>query len=352
MTPSPRRSRDLVSLPKAELHLHLEGSMRRSTLIDLCQKYNLDVPIDTRGLQFDNFDAFKDAYVTACSCLREESDLRRLVLEVAQDAAASGAVWIEPAPSLTFYADRFGGVESTLRLLCKAAESAEEKTAVGIGYIISAERCFDTGQAERLAANVRNAANDEAMRICGRQGIVGFGLHGPEAGFPPNPFANAFSIACEGTGIKAVPHAGEIAPFPGQGAKSVKDAVTLLNADRIAHGVLAADDEETLQLIVNKNICLDICVSSNQLLKVVPDVPSHPLARLLGAGVKCTINSDDSLLFGSDLISEYLICRDDLGLSDEMLAECAKTSFQYCCAPPLLTKHAIARVEKWLHQEE
>ena len=91
--------RDLCALPKAELHLHLEGSMRRATLMELANKYSIEVPPDTRGQRFSNFDAFVQVYMAACECLRDESTLFRLVLEVAQDAAASGARWIEPALS-------------------------------------------------------------------------------------------------------------------------------------------------------------------------------------------------------------------------------------------------------------
>ena len=209
--------RDLGTLPKAELHIHLEGSMRRETLIDLCNKYDISVPTDTRGQRFRNFNAFVDVYLAACECLREDADLYRLVLEIAEDAAASGARWIEPALSQSLYNKRFGGAAETLRVLCRAAEEAEKATGVGIGYIVAAERIFPVSQAEELAELVRKAATDESMRICGRPGIIGFGLHGNEEGFPPAPFAKAFSSACENTGVASVPHAGEIAPHPGNG---------------------------------------------------------------------------------------------------------------------------------------
>mmetsp|Transcript_31876 Transcript_31876/g.54360 ORF Transcript_31876/g.54360 Transcript_31876/m.54360 type:complete len:220 (-) Transcript_31876:230-889(-) len=126
MSQQQQQHRDLTALPKAELHIHLEGSMRRTTLISLCNKYNIDIPKDTRGKKFDDFSAFASVYIAACECLRETSDLNRLLLEVAEDAAASGARWIEPALSmLSFCAHRFGGKEETLRLLMRAAERAE-----------------------------------------------------------------------------------------------------------------------------------------------------------------------------------------------------------------------------------
>ena len=340
--------RDLAALPKAELHIHLEGSMRRETLVDLCNKYQISVPDDTRGRRFDSFNAFVDVYLAACECLREESDLYRLVREIAEDAAASGARWIEPALSQSLYNERFGGAEKTLRVLCRAAEEAEMATGVGIGYIVAAERIFPASHAEELAEVVRKAATDDSMRICGRRGIVGYGLHGNEEGFPPEPFVKAFSIACEGTGVISAPHAGEIAPHPGKGSQSVRDANRLLNARRIAHGVLAANDDEALQELVHDDTCLDVCVSSNYLLNVVPSPAAHPLPKLCQRGVACSINSDDALLFGSTLLSEFEMCRKELKMSDEVLAICARSSFRYSCSPKAVVEKALADIEAWL----
>ena len=344
-------ARDLATLPKAELHIHLEGSMRRETLIDLCKKYDISVPTDTRRQRFENFNAFVDVYLAACECLREEADLFRLVLKIAEDAAASGARWIEPALSQSLYNARFGGAAETLRVLCRAAEEAEKATGVGIGYIVAAERIFPVSQAEELAEIVRKSATDDSMRICGRPGIIGFGLHGNEEGFPPAPFAKAFSIACENTGIASVPHAGEIAPHPGKGSLSVRDANRLLRAKRIAHGVLAANDEEALQELVQDDTCLDVCVSSNYLLNVVASPEAHPLPKLCQRGVACSINSDDALLFGSTLLSEFNTCRKELKMDDAMLAKCAADSFRYSCAPKDIIEKGLADVDAWLKKE-
>ncbi len=344
-----QHNRDLTSLPKAELHIHLEGSMRRTTLISLCNKYDIAIPADTRNQKFDNFSAFASVYIAACQCLREESDIQRLVSEVAEDAAASGARWIEPALSmLSFCAHRFGGQKETLRLLMRAATKAEQATGVGMGFVVAAERMFPVEQAEELARLVRICVDDDDMKICGRKGITGFGLHGSEEGFPPEPFAKAFSIACNGTGVSSVPHAGEIAPHPGMGAKSVRDAHQLLKAKRIAHGVLAADDDELLQELIDNRICLDVCPSSNFLLRVVPSLASHPLSKLCKRGVACTINSDDKLLFGCDLAEEFELCRVELGISDEELANCARNSFRFSCAPEDVIENGLADIEKWL----
>lgn len=346
----PTIHRDLAALPKAELHLHLEGCMRFETLVDLCQKHNLDVPADTRNKRFKNFAPhFVNVYIAACQCLRDESDLHRLVLEVAQDAAQSGAKWIEPALSITVYAKRFGGIESTLHILAEAATIAEQSTGVGIGFIISAERHFPLEEAQQLANIVQNNQD----QICGRPAIVGFGLHGQEEGHPPEAFANAFEIALNGTHhhILSIPHAGEIAPFSGKGAQSVRGAILVLKANRIGHGILAASDKNVLQLLMDKCVCLDIAVSSNFFLNVVDSISQHPLKALLERGVDCTINTDDSLLFGSSLLQEYTLCREKLGLTDEMLAACAETSFRHSAAPKDVKDKNVTNIQNWLSQQ-
>lgn len=343
--------RDLRALPKAELHLHLEGAMRRSTLIELCTRHKVPKPTDTSHRRFKDFSAFANVYIAACECLQEESDVKRLVREVAEDARDSGAVWIEVAPSLTFYAARFGGMDETLKLLVDAAGEAELLTGVGIGFVLSVERQLGVGEAEELAHVAKRGA--ECLRICGRPAVVGLGLHGPEEGNPPMQFARAFEIACVsdadgGVGIASLPHAGEIAPLPGQGAQSVTEAIKMLKAKRIAHGVLAADDEDALRALTDSNVCLDVCVSSNYLLNVVPTRESHPLVKLLQRGIPCTINSDDPLLFGCSLLSEYEVCRKDLVMNDLMLATCAKYSFEYSCAPEEIKMKQIAGIDLWL----
>mmetsp|Transcript_15880 Transcript_15880/g.18327 ORF Transcript_15880/g.18327 Transcript_15880/m.18327 type:complete len:380 (+) Transcript_15880:106-1245(+) len=363
------RQRDLASLPKAELHLHLEGSMRRRTMEELCEKYDIPIPMDTAQQRFKDFSAFVDVYIAACNCLREPADVKRLVLEVVEDAKESGAAWVEIAPSFTFYADQFGGMFQTLKLLVDSAEEAELKTGVSIGLVISVERQLGVVEAKKLAFLTKLAVRGdggggggkEALMICGRPAVIGFGLHGPEEGNPPSQFANAFDIACsvsddnddnDDNGINyriaSLPHAGEIAPSIGQGAQSVIDAVKILKAKRIGHGVLAYGDEDAMRLLADSNVCLDVCVSSNYLLNVVPTIESHPLVKLLERDIPCSINSDDPLLFGCTLLGEYNVCRQDLCMDDSMLAKCARYSFQYSCAPEDIKTKNLLNIDRWL----
>jgi adenosine deaminase len=167
-----QEERDLMALPKAELHLHLEGAMRRSTLLELCETHGISpIPRDTAQKRFDGFSEFVGVYIAACDCLRERSDVHRLVREVTQDAKASGATWIEIAPSFTFYADRFGGPFETLKLLAEAAEKTEKETGVGIGLVVSIERQLGVMEAEKLARLVQRSTTE--LKICGRPAVVG-----------------------------------------------------------------------------------------------------------------------------------------------------------------------------------
>eukprot|EP00035_Acanthoeca_spectabilis_P007791 m.143037 g.143037 ORF g.143037 m.143037 type:complete len:525 (-) comp14086_c0_seq4:296-1870(-) len=343
--------RSLEVLPKAHLHLHLEGAMRRGTLVDLCATYGIEPPPDTRGLSFDDFSGFLATYTAACECIRTESDLQRLVLEVAEDAALDGATWIEPAASIPMYAHRFGGVETTIKILLSAAAKAEAATGVGIGLILAAERHLSPEVAETFAADVQASVLEHLQSHREGPRVVGFGLHSDERGNPPELFAKTFEIALNGTKLLAVPHAGELELQPGEGAASVRYCVEQLGAKRIAHGVLAATDPGLLVDLAQKRICCDVCPSSNLRLRVCRRLEDHPILQLLAANVPVTINADDPLLFGCTLAGEYSLCRAQIGLSDSQLAECARASFRHSCAPEAVKSAALAAINDWAQSE-
>jgi adenosine deaminase len=133
-----------------------------------------------------------------------------------------------------------------------------------------------------------------------------------------------------------------------QGPASVAGAIDQLGAHRILHGVLAVHDPWLVERLARERICLDVCPSSNLMLNVFPSVQSHPLPALLKAGVSCDLGSDDPLLFGPNLLDEFVLCREEMGLSDEQLARMARTSFEYSGAPPAVKSAGVAGVEAWL----
>ncbi len=322
--------RDLLALPKAHLHLHMEGGMRPSTLAELAHKYGMAVPV-VRG--FGSFPMFADMYVAACEVLREPADLTRLVDETLDDAAAAGAVYIEPSFFLPHHNQRLGPDEYVLEIALDALTKASERTGVAAAFMLASDR---TRSPEDAVVQARIAA-----KYVGR-GVAAFGLANDEGPWPPEPFAEAFDIARD-AGLLCTPHAGELA-----GPDSVRGALDALHADRIQHGVRAIEDPALIERLVEDDICLDVCPTSNVLLSVVPDLEHHPLRKLLDAGVRVSINADDPLLFGPGLLEEYTLCRNELHLSDEDLADIARSSLVASGAPYRVREKGLARIEEWL----
>ena len=341
--------------------------MRPQTLDELCAQYVIPRPTDTRGQRFDDFGGFVATYFAASACVRTREDLARLVREVAEDAAAQGVWWLESAFDAERYAsmredspDRlFDSQEEGWLFILEAAETAERETGVGIAFISAADRSAPVERAVERAEVTANLVNRvehmirSGMPTCAdpHAGIIGFGLHGNEKGFPPEPFTEAFRIATDGTGLLSLPHAGEIAPTPGAGPASVRGALDALGADRILHGVLAIEDPALVDRLADEQICLDVCPSSNLLLRVFPSAAAHALPKLLAAGVPCDIGSDDPLLFGPDLVDEFVLCREDMGLDDEALAGLARSSFTFSAAPDTVKAAGLAAIDAWLEED-
>jgi adenosine deaminase len=322
--------RDLARLPKGHLHLHLEGAMRPATLGELAAADGIEVP-PIRG--FTSFTAFAGMYDAACRVLSHEAAMRRLVREIVEDAAGDGVVWLEPAFYSPRHAATFGSDEAVVDLVLDELATAGGELGVGTGLIIAADRTKDPAEAERLARLACSYAD---------RGVVGFGLANDETGWPPEPFAGAFRIALDG-GLISAPHGGELA-----GPLSVLGCIDDCGAQRVMHGVRAIEDPDLVIRLADEGICLDVCPTSNLLLGVVPSLAAHPLPQLLAAGVRCSINADDPLLFGPGILEEYGLCRTELGLSDEDLALVGRSSLESSGAPAVVIAAGVAGVDRWL----
>lgn len=303
--------------------------MRPATLRDLATSYGMPVPA-TRG--YGSFTAFVDQYLAATEVLRTEADLRRLVREVVEDAAADGAVWVEPQFYPSRYGAALGGPVGATEIVLDEGAASAQRLGLGFGLMIAANRTAEVEQAEGLAVMAVEHADT---------GVVSFGLANDEVGTPPEPFARAFAIALDG-GLISAPHAGELV-----GPASVIGALDALHATRIGHGVLAAQDPELVRRLADQRVCLDVCPTSNVMLSVVGSLAEHPLKTLLEAGVPCSINGDDPLLFGPGLLEEYETARTELGLSDDQLAAVARASIEFSGAPTDLIRDAIGAVDAW-----
>ncbi len=322
--------RPLDQLPKAHLHVHLDAAMRPTTLHELAEAAGVTV---TMPSGYGSFAAFTATIQAASACLRTANDIHRLVDEIVEDATTDGAVWIEPSMWPVPLGQRLGGIDIAVDTVLAAGHTAQARHGTGFGLVVAANR--DRGPTEAVAMAELAVSRRAA-------GVVGFGLDGDEAAAPGPLFAQAFAVARAG-GLRLVPHAGELA-----GPQSVADALDVLGAHRVMHGVTAATDPVLCHRLARSGVPLDVCPTSNLLLSVVPSLRDHPLPQLLARGVACTINADDPLLFGTTLLQEYQIARDVLGLDDTALASCARTSLVHSGAPRTIVETALAGIEEWL----
>ena len=279
--------------PKIELHVHLEGTIRPATLLEIARRNGERLPADTvegvRALyEYTNFAHFIDVWILTTNCLRTRDDFRQVVVDYAAEAASFGAVYIEgifsPGERIkrgVRWDDIFGGYAD-------GAVEASERYGVTVRFTPDLYRGLETDIAEEVA------------RACVRyadRGIVGLGLGGME-GQPFDPYRKSFAIARDG-GLALVPHAGEA-----DGADSVREVLSV-GPRRIRHGIRAVEDASVLAEISDRGIVLDVCLTSNLRTGVVSSIEDHPLPALRAAGVPCTINTDDPAMFGTDLGREY-----------------------------------------------
>ncbi|MEV1171733.1 adenosine deaminase [Nonomuraea sp. NPDC049784] len=319
---------NLHTLPKAELHLHLEGAIRPSTAAELADRYGLPAP---PGGPFNGLSEFVVAYERARDLIGSLDDLHRVARELVEDAAAQGVVWTEVHVIPPTYAGRLGPAEGVLEAVLDGLRSGSS-AASGAGVIVGVNRGLPLDQAERSLA-LAVAYRD--------QGVVGFGLAGDEARFPAAAFAGVFTHARD-AGLAAVPHGGE-----GAGADSVRACVEMLGARRVNHGIRAVEDPALVAELAERQVCLDVCPSSNIELQVSPSLAEHPLPALMDAGVPVTVNSDCPLFCGSTLVEEYDLVRRWLDLDVAALAHIAETSLRFSSCPVDRLEQAMADLARW-----
>ena len=280
--------------PKIELHVHLEGSIRPHTLLDIARRNGETLPATSvEGLaqlyEFRDFAHFIDVWILTTNCLRTRDDFRQVAVDYAAEAAGFGAVYVEGIFSPGERVQRGLRWEDIFSGYADGAVEAQERYGVTVLFTPDLYRGLDPEIAE------------EAARVSVRyrdRGVVGLGLGGPEVGMPAKPYRKAFEIAHAG-GLGIVPHAGESA-----GPESIREILSMDPA-RIRHGIRAVEDPAVLTEIVERGLVLDVCPTSNLRTGVVAELDAHPLPALRAAGIGCTIGTDDPAMFGTDLGREY-----------------------------------------------
>lgn len=288
---------------RANLHLHLTGSMRPATLAELADRYGLPLPEPLTPGTVHPWDAFQQRYDLARSVLRTAGEVARVVAEAVADDAACGASWTEIQVDPTSLAPVLGGLEAVVEAVLAGVPPGRASVIVASSWARPPEH------AEVLARL--------AARFAGR-GVTGFGLSFDERLGRVADFAGAARIAA-GAGLMVVPHAGFYEP-----AAHVADCVRLLGAHRIGHGITAAADPAVLQLLAERGVAIELCPTSYPPLGVA-SVAEIPLRAFMSAGVPVALGTDDPLLFGGSLEDQYAIAR-ELGCTEQELALLARQS--------------------------
>jgi len=309
----------LARLPKAEVHLHLEGTISAETLWAMAHANHVALPVRSfPELQamytFKSFDGFIELWLLMCSCLRTSDDYLRMVDGFLAECERQNIRYAEL--HFTPYNHEMLGIGG-LRALEIVTTRLSEAAAAG-------------GPVTRLITDIPGESANQSgpwtldlLEQIANPLVAALGLGGPEAGLARSAFVALFERARR-AGYRTVAHAGETG-----GAEHVRQAVVELGAERIQHGVRAAEDPSVLKLLAERRICCDIALSSNECLKVYSSVRKHPLRRFLEAGVPVTLSTDDPPFFSTDLLREWQRAQEEVGLSAREVWELNLNGLRY-----------------------
>jgi adenosine deaminase len=307
---------DLASLPKAELHIHLEGAVRPAPQEEILAREGKSL---LPG--FHDLPGFIEAFGVLWWSLVQPGDYARIMREYCGDAVRQGVRYAEI---------ELGPIGRSYNVLDEVIAEAE-RAAIECRFIASVPRTFPIEVAW---------ATLEAVK--GRPQVVGFGLGGTEEGYPPELFTEVFAEA-RAAGLRSVPHAGEES-----GPESVRGALDALQAERIQHGVRSIEDPALLAELVERRLPLAVCPTSNVLLGVCETIDDHPLSKLWEAGALVSVNTDDPGFFGCDLVGEYEVAGRLLGLGRAGYARLARNSVDGSFAPDALKAELLRAIDAWV----
>ncbi|MCD4527442.1 adenosine deaminase [Nocardioides sp. cx-173] len=328
----------IARLPKAELHVHHVGSASPRIVSGLAERHPGTVPSDPDALraffEFRDFAHFIEVYLAVVGLIRTQEDLRYLTYEVAREMAEGQSLRYAEL-TCTPYTSVAAGIP--IEAYTEAIEDARLAAERDFGLVL--RWIYDIpGESGLPAADatLRYALDHRP------DGLVAFGLGGPEIGVPRPQFEPHFTAA-RAAGLHSVPHAGETT-----GPETVWDALRLLGAERIGHGTSAAADPALLAHLAEHRIPLEVCPSSNLATRAVASLGEHPLKAFVDAGVVVTIGSDDPPMFNTTLNREYEIVADLLGLDDRGVADLARTAVEVSFAPDDVRERVLAEIEEYV----
>lgn len=312
-----------MALKKAELHVHLEGTIRPQLAEKLAKRNQLRLPEhlvtpDKQSYFYQDFSGFLKAYDAVAAVIKDPEDYYDLTYDYLKTSAEQNTIYVEMMYSPD-HAELASGIPSSdhLEAIQQAINDAEEKYKIIGRIIITAVRHFGVEKAIKIAKQ----ALKESVPC-----IVGFGLGGDEVNFPPKLFTKAYQIAAEG-GLHCTIHAGEVAP-----ATYILEALEFLAIQRIGHGVQAIHSVEAIAQLKERNIALEICPSSNIALGLFADMLDHPLTTLMAADIKLSLNSDDPPFFRTTLAKEYQRVQQAYQYSDMEMNQFTKMAIDFSFA--------------------
>ena len=307
----------ISNLPKAELHLHLEGSLEPELMFELAKRNNIAIPFDSveavrAAYKFSNLQEFLDIYYQGAQVLINEQDFYDLTWAYLTRMKADNCKHVEVFFDPQTHTDRGIDFDVVINGINRALEDGKRQLGISSFLIM----CFLRHLSEEEAFKTLSMAIPHLAKI------KGVGLDSSEVGHPPSKFANVFKSARD-LGLKIVAHAGEEGP-----PKYIYEALDILQIDRIDHGNRCLEDEKLVARIVENSLTLTVCPLSNLSLCVVKDLKQHPLKNMLAKGLKATINSDDPAYFGGYLNKNYIEIQKAIGLTRDELITLAKNSFR------------------------
>ena len=323
----------IQSLPKAELHLHLEGSIEPATLGQLIERHGggpIDWPRMARLYNHQTFTDFLMAFRAITHWLRDPEDYELIIYNLMQRLASENVTHAEVYVSVGVMLWRHQPFAEIFEGLERGRQRGERDFGVSAGWIFDAVRHFGADAAERVV--------DEAIRYRDRN-VVAIGIGGDERIGPAEWFANAYHRAAD-HGLRLTAHAGE-----SSGPESIVAALDHLHAERIGHGLTAIQDAALLKRLAGQQVAVEVCISSNLRTGCCPRLEEHPVRRYFDAGLNIVLNTDDPAMFQTTLAREYQIAQDCFGFSDDELRQLARNSFCSAFLPEDKKRGFLARLE-------
>ena len=316
---TPELEKFIERIPKAELHCHLEGAIQPATLIKLAARHGIDLPFeDEEGAkkfyEFTSLNQFLEIFALACGTLRTAEDFETITVDLGADAARQSIPYREVFFTYAYHDRRDVPWEEVIEGIAAGRKVNQERYGVEMWFIADIDRTIDPEEGVWLV-EMAHASREKA-------GIIGIGLDSQEIGYPAKRHKPAFDRAAE-LSFRRVAHAGEDV-----GPKSVWDALESLGVERIDHGVRSLEDDRLIAHLVETQTPLTVCPVSNVALKVFPDIASHPIKRLMDAGVLVVINSDDPPMFHTDVLNDYTQVTDTFDLTADDVERLARNSFE------------------------